>query len=85
MRIIKYDFDAYVIFGVSAGVIYLYSPKFHCLSSLWHFVCLVDGFRYNGLATLTLAAFGRMRALRARAGASRPRERTAFGGPCDVL
>ena len=28
-------------------------------------VCLVSSFRYNGLATLALAAFGRVRALRA--------------------
>ena len=37
-----------------------------CLSSRGHFVCLVCSFRYNGLATLALAAFGRVRALRAR-------------------
>ena len=30
--------------------------------------CLVSSFRYNGLATLALAAFGRVRALRARCG-----------------
>ena len=28
-------------------------------------VCLVSSFRYNGLATLALAAFGRVRPLRA--------------------
>ena len=31
-------------------------------------VCLVSSFRCNGLATLGLAAFGRVRALRARCG-----------------
>ena len=38
------------------------------LSSRGHFVCLVSSFRYNGLATLALAAFGRVRARRARCG-----------------
>ena len=33
----------------------LSSPRFYCLSSRGHFVCLVDSFRYNGLATLALA------------------------------
>ena len=31
-------------------------------------VCLGSSFRYNGLATLALAAFGRVQALRARCG-----------------
>ena len=31
-----------------------------------HFVCLVCSFRYDGLATLALAASGNARALRAR-------------------
>ena len=30
------------------------------MPSRGQFVCLVDSFRYNGLATLALAAFGRM-------------------------
>ena len=46
------------------------------LSYELYFVCLVPGFivylvssfRYNGLATLDLAAYGRARALRARCG-----------------
>ena len=38
------------------------------MSSLGHFVCLVFSFRYNGLATLALVAFGRVRALRAHCG-----------------
>ena len=38
-------------------------PHF-CLSSPHFTVCLVSSFRYNGLATLALAAFGRVRALR---------------------
>ena len=48
----------------------LSSPQFYCVSSLWHFVCLVCSFRYNGLATLALVAFGRVWALRARCGSS---------------
>ena len=44
-----------------------------CLSSHGQFVCLVDSFRYNGLATLALAAFGCVRALRARCRALRAR------------
>ena len=35
------------------------------LSSRWDFVCLVSSFRYNSLAALALAAFVRVRALRA--------------------
>ena len=35
-------------------------------------VCLVSSFRYNGLATLALAAFGRVWALRARCEPLRP-------------
>ena len=50
--------------------------RYFCLSNSWIFVCLmlgfivclVSSFRYNGLATLDLAAFGRVRALLARCG-----------------
>ena len=38
------------------------------LSSPGFIVCLVSSFRYNGLATLALAAFGRVQALRTRCG-----------------
>ena len=44
------------------------SPLFYCKSSRVRFVCLVCSFRYNGLATLALAVFGRVRAPRARCG-----------------
>ena len=59
----------------------LSSRQIYCLSSRWHFVCLVDSFRYNDLATLALAGpcgpragpLGPLRALRAcRAGPSGP-------------
>ena len=41
----------------------LSSHRIYCLSSRGHVVCLVDNFRYNGLATLALAAYGHVRAL----------------------
>ena len=65
---------------VTVGIFCLSSPQFHCLSSLWHFVCLVGGFRYNSLATLALAAFGRVRALRARCGPFGPAIALKRGG-----
>ena len=42
------------------------------LSSRGQFVCLVNSFRYSGLAMLALAAFGRVRALCAHCGPSGP-------------
>ena len=53
------------------------------------FVCLVSGFivglfgsfRYNGLATLALAAFGRVQALRARCGPFGPASVRGIGTP----
>ena len=44
------------------------SSQFYCMSSVGHLVCLVSSFRYNSLAMLALAAFGCVRALRARCG-----------------
>ena len=65
----------------------LYHVKFQpvlcvalCLSSRRVSVGLVSSFRYNGLATLALAAFGRVQALRARCGRFAP----AWQVPRDV-
>ena len=38
------------------------------MSSRGRFLSIVSSFRYNGLTTLALAAFSRVRALRARCG-----------------
>ena len=78
--------------GELMSVIRIISPSYvwyFCMSSPWNlvclmcgvFVCLVSSFRYNGLATLALAAFGRVRALRARCGPFGPAGETAFGLP----
>ena len=56
------DFVCLVV-GLSLSYVWQF-----CLFSPWFYCCAVIGSRYNGLATLLLAAFGRVRALRARCG-----------------
>ena len=53
---------------VQSMVFCLSCPRIFVRLVLGFIVCLVSSFRYNGLATLALAAFGRVRALRARCG-----------------